>query len=87
MYYKTTLLYQQQQLFLENLKNYDDPTSPSGMDIPKLLRDIIYNPQTKTKERLEAVKLLINYTGPMKQSHVMIVDDIGNSPPSSEDNS
>ena len=44
VYYKTTLLYQQQQLFLENLKNYDDPTSPSGMDIPKLLRDIIYNP-------------------------------------------
>ena len=40
-----------------------------------------------TKERLEAVKLLINYTGPMKQSHVMVVDDISNSSPSSEDRS
>ena len=85
MYYKTTLLYQQQQLFLEHVKNYDDPTSPAGMNVAQFLRDIIYNPETKTKDRLEAVKLLINYTGKMKKYPVVIVDDVVNSPPSPED--
>ena len=51
------------------------------------LRDIIYNPETKTKDCLEAVKLLINYTGKMKKYPVVIVDDLVNSPPSSEDRS